>query len=96
MALVTEGSGQSRVSVVGPLHRIGLSGDRCLGFAVAQAVVTLYEVDLVHARLRTLGDGHFVVTLQLRGAGALLIGDHDLLSVDYEENELPDDPRGDP
>src|ERR687893_118030 len=39
--------------------------------------------------MRALGDGHCVITLQLRGAGAVLVGDLDLLTVDYEENPFP-------
>jgi hypothetical protein len=95
VAVVIDGSGRSRVSVIGLLRRIELPFDRCLGFAVAQAVVTLDEDDLVHAQMRTLRDGHFVITLQLRGIGAVLLGDLDLLTGDYEENPFPDDPRRD-
>jgi hypothetical protein len=36
-----------------------------------------------------------VITLQLRGAGAVLVGDLDLLTSNYEESAFPDDPRRD-
>jgi hypothetical protein len=51
---------------------------------------TLDEDDVVHARLRTLGDGHYILTVQL-GTGALLVGDPDVLAQDYEENPFPED-----
>ena len=91
VALVTGESERSRVSVVGALRRIEHPFRGCLRLAVAEAVVTLYADDVVHAQLQTLGDGHFVITLKLRGASALLIGDPDLLTVDYEENPFPDE-----
>lgn len=91
ITLATEGSGDSSISVTGPLRLIDLRFPRCVGFAIAQAVVTLYAEDLAQARLRTLGDGHFIVHLQL-GQGTLLLGDPDLLTVDYQENPFPDDP----
>ena len=82
VTLRTAGSGDSRVSVAGALRLVELPLPRCLRFAVAQAVVTLYEADLVVARLRTLDDGHFTVSLHW-AAVPWLISDRDLLAVDY-------------